>query len=207
MSQSNAKGKGVGSAALAAEERLLAFGRKKAKRCNAQSSRDVVDAEVVEGRPSKAEPVTPTLGGENQEEFTVEKIGKDDSRRRQKSLLVVRTPESLKGKLLPAADSGRPARKSKETDDHPKTARTAERKEKSGTGVPGKRKRSTEKMHMSIRGVKTHINVTLTSPLNRKKQYTTGTTSELQSNSEGGSATPAAPIWPQQTSKDRSECC
>ena len=109
MSQSNAKGKGVGSAALAAEERLLAFGRKKAKRCNAQSGHDVVDAGMVEGGPFEAEPVTPTLRGENQEEFTMEKIGKDDSRRRQKSLLVVRIPESLKGKQLSAADSSRPA--------------------------------------------------------------------------------------------------
>jgi hypothetical protein len=43
--------------------------------------------------------MTPTSEGENrQEESTVEKTGKDDSRRRQKPLLMVRTPDNLKGK-------------------------------------------------------------------------------------------------------------
>jgi hypothetical protein len=99
MSQSNAKGKGVARAAVAAEERLLAFGRKKATRCNAQSGRKVVDAGGVKGVPSEPELMTPTSEGENrQEESTVEKTGKDDSRRRQKPLLMVRTPDNLKGK-------------------------------------------------------------------------------------------------------------
>jgi hypothetical protein len=60
---------------------------------------------------------------------------------------------------------------------------------------------------MSIRGVKTHIDVTLTSPLKRPKPHTGCLASELQSNSEGGSATPAAPTRPQRMSKDKSNCC
>jgi hypothetical protein len=95
------------------------------------------------------------------EDSTVVTIGKDGGLLFQKPRGRIQTQQKLKNKRVAHDDGGGVGRATKRINTNYKDSSRASK--------DAKRKRSLEKMHMSIRGLKMHIDMTVTSPLKHSK--------------------------------------